>query len=503
MPDYTRRGSALAVVSESKKVESANPQFLWYDVRDWLEQAEKIGELQRVKGADSKLELSAIAQVNASRNGPALLFEDIKGYDPNYRVLTNSAVNIRTFNLTFGGNLNHGIKETVENLIGKPNKWQQEASNYPVEEVSSSPLMENVKTGSDIDLLKFPAPFWHEKDAGRFIGTGTAVITRDPDTGELNVGAYRAQLYDKNLVGVNIGPGKHGSYHMRKYFERGQPMPVVMVFGPTPLLYCLSGSEVPTGISELEYYGAIRKERMKVIKGRVTGLPIPANADIAVEGFVDPNKRRVEGPHGEWGGYYQSDVMEKPYLEVQTLYHRNDPIIVGAAMSKGSWNDHAFWRCTWKSALIYDELAKNGLQNIKGVYFHPSGVGRKLCVISIKQAFAGHATEAGYLASQTRGAAYAGKWVVVVDDDVDPYDIDDVLWAMCSRADPAETGVLRDGWGGALFSKDRRSRGIIFAVTPFDKLEEYSKRTCFITEETKKATIDKWSKLFNGRWDKR
>jgi hypothetical protein len=191
------------------------------------------------------------------------------------------------------------------------------------------------------------------------------------------------------------------------------------------------------------------------------------------------------------------------FLEVKTLYHRKDPIIVGAAMSKGSWNDHAFWRCTWKSALIYDELAKNGLQNIKGVYFHPSGVGRKLCVISIKQAFAGHATEAGYLASQTRGAAYAGKWVIVVDDDVDPYDIDDVLWAVCSRADPAETGIIRDGWGGALFSKDRRSRGVIFAVTPFDKLEEYSQRTCFITDETKKATIEKWSKVLKGRWDKR
>lgn len=477
----------------------------WKDLREYLSQAKKLGELKVIKGADPKMEVSAIAQINGRHFGPALLFEDSKGYEgTGFKVLTNSMGNVKLFNLAIGGDTGNGIKETIESLRGKPNKWAEDASNYPVQFVEDSPLRENVETGDKINLMKFPTPLWHELDGGRFIGTGVSVITEDPETKQINCGAYRAQLYEKNMVGINIGVGKHGSFHIRKYFDKGQRMPIVLVIGPDPLSYMLAGSEVPTGISELEYQGAIMGERMKVIKGRATGLPIPADAEIALEGFVYPGKTRVEGPHGEWPGYYASIPQEKPYVEIETVYHRNEPTLVGAAMSKGASNDHAFWRSIWKSALIYDEIVKNGLPGVKGVYVPPFGVGRQFLNISIKQSYPGHATEAGYLASQTRGAAYMGKWVVVVDDDVNPYDMNDVLWAMCSRADPQEIGIIKNAWGWNNWGVRVNSRGIIFAVTPYEKLKDttVSGKTCFINEEMWNSTYKKWHKELDGRWEK-
>ncbi|OWP56892.1 MAG: hypothetical protein B2I17_03640 [Thermoplasmatales archaeon B_DKE] len=481
----------------------------WHDVREWIDSAEELGELVHFVGADPELELSAIAQVNAKNNGPAALFKDIKGYEnTGFRVLTNSVGNIRLFNLTFGFDANLSIKETIEQLRGMPNKWEREAGSFPVEYVSDSNILENVEIGEKVDLMKFPTPLWHKRDGGRFIGTGVAVITSDPDNGKINVGSYRAQLFEKNIVGINAERGKHGNIHMNKYFQRNEPMPVVMVFGPDPLCYVLAGSEIPSGVSELEYQGAIQGAPVKVVRGKVTGLPIPADCEIAIEGYVHPEKTRLEGPHGEWTGYYASDAKQKPFVEVKSLYYRNDAVMLGAAMSKGGFNDHAFWRSIWRSALIYDEMVKNGIQNIKGVYTPPFGVGRQFIAVSIKQSYPGHATEAGYLASQTRSAAYMGKWVVVVDDDVDPYDIDDVLWAMCSRADPAEIGIIKKAWASGVdplrpksvpASNYTNTRGIIFAVVPYERLGEFSE-LCSADEVTRKTVFTNWEKIMDGRW---
>ena len=481
----------------------------WKDLRDWIAQAKEIQELKTLNGASLNLELSAIAQVNAKNSGPALLFQNFSDGDfRGFRVLTNSVGNFRLFNHTFGFQQFSDVSGTIQNLKGKPSVWEKEFKNFPVKILEDGPVSENYKEGDNIDLNIFPTPFWHENDGGRFIGTGVAVITSDPDDGSINVGSYRAQLFDSKTIGLNIERGKHGSSHREKYFSQGKPMPVVLIFGPDPLLYILAGSEIPTGVSELEYYGAIKAQRMEVIQGRKTGLPIPASAEIAVEGFVYPDRTRLEGPHGEWTGYYASDAKEKPYVTVESLYYRNDAIMLGSAMSRGSYNDHASWRSIWKSALIYDELLKNGIPGIKGVYCPPFGVGRQFINISIEQMYPGHATEAGYMASQTRSAAYMGKWVVVVDEDVNPYDMDDVLWAMCSRADPTETGIIRKGWASGVdplrprdmpASKYTNSRGIIFAVVPYERKDSFPGR-CEASPELRKEVFNKYLSKMDGRW---
>lgn len=481
----------------------------WNDLREWIEIARNMKELKEIEEADLSLELSTVAQINAKNNGPALIFKNFKGKNyGNFSVLTNSVGNLNLFNLTFGFPGLKDLRETIENLKGKPSMWEREAEKFSPETVSRGAVLENVKLNDEVDLGIFPTPLWHKDDGGGFIGTGVAVITADPDNGSINVGSYRSQFYDRNTVGLNIEKGKHGNSHREKYFSRGKPMPVVLLFGPDPLLYILAGSEIPTGVSELNYYGAVRNEAMKVIQGKITGLPIPASSEIAIEGYVYPDRKKSEGPHGEWTGYYASDAVEKPYVEVKALYYRNDPMLLGAAMSRGSYNDHALWRSIWKSALIYDELLKNGIPGLKGVYCPPYGVGRQFINVSIEQKYAGHATEVGYMASQTRSAAYMGKWVIVVDDDVNPYDTDDVLWAICSRADPSEIGIIRKGWASGVdplrprnvpSSKYTNTRGIIFAVIPFDRKDDFPKR-CDADLQAKNEVFRKFSDNMDGRW---
>jgi len=476
------------------------------DAREWIDQAKDIGELKVIEGADTNLEVGTMAQIDAKNEGPALLFDKLKGYGDGFRILTNFMANIKLFNLSFGVPIENSIQESVEALKVKAGEWTEKAKDFPANVVTSGPILENVEEGDKIDLEKFPVPLWHEMDGGRYIGTGVGVVTRDPDTGELNVGTYRVQLHDSQTVGFYISPGKHGRMHRDKYFSRGEPCPVVMIFGFDPLSFALSASEIPSGIFELNYLGAIRGEPVHVIEGQVTGLPIPANAEIAIEGFADLKETRVEGPFGEWTGYYASAAREEPFIKIARLYHRNDPILLGSPPSKGAYSEFAFFRSVWRSALLYSEIERAGIPEVKGVWCPPFGGSRLFIIVSIKQSYPGHATEVAHIASQTRAGAYLGKYVVVVDDDIDPYDVDDVMWALSTRSDPMEIDIIKRAWSGPLDPRIRKptdsyhnSRGIIYAVKPYEWFDEFPS-TAVASEELRKEAFSKWADQLDARW---
>jgi len=478
----------------------------FHDLREWVEQADKIGELKVIEGADPNLEVGTMVQINGKNEGPALLFNKLKGYRDGFRIVTNSMANIRTVNLTFGLPIEHSVRETVEALRLKAGEWSSGAKNVPHKVVRSGPVLENVETGAEVDLEKFPVPLWHELDGGRYIGTGVGVVTRDPDTGVANIGTYRVQLHDRQNVGFYISPGKHGRMHRDKYFERNQPCPVAMIFGFDPLSYILSASEIPYGICELDYMGAVRGEPVPVIEGSVTGLPIPANAEIAIEGIANPQDLRFEGPFGEWTGTYASKGREEPFIKVEALYYRNNPILLGSPPSKGLSSDQGFWRSVWRSALLYNEIERAGIPEVKGVWCPPFGGARLFTVVSIKQSYPGHATEAGHVASQTRAGAYLGRYVVVVDDDINPYDIEDVMWAVCTRSDPQEMDIIKRAWSGPLDPRIRKptdnytnSHGIIYGVKPYEWYDDFPP-TALNSEELTKAVFSKWNQHLDGRW---
>lgn len=476
------------------------------DLRDWIDHAKKMGELKVIEHADPDLEVGTIVQVNAKNEGPALLFDKLKGYSEGFRILTNSMANIRTVNLVFGLPIENSIQESVEALRVKAGEWAANANDFPAQVVDSGPILENVEENDAVDLSKFPAARYHQLDGGKYIGTGVGVVTRDPDSGELNMGTYRVQLHDRRTVGFYISPGKHGRMHRDKHFARGEPCPAVMIFGLDPLNFALSASEIPAGTFELDYLGAIRGEPVPVIKGKVTGLPIPANAEIAIEGFADPKETMLEGPFGEWTGTYGSDARQEPFIKVATLYYRNDPIMLSSPPSKGTYNDHGFFRSVWRSALLYNEIERAGIPEVKGVWCPPFGGSRQFVIVSIKQSYPGHATEVGHIASQTRAGAYAGRYVVVVDDDINPYDMDDVMWAVCTRSEPVEMDIIKKAWSTPLDPRIRKptdsyhnSRGIIYAVKPYEWFNDFPP-TAVESEELREATFSKWADQLEGRW---
>ena len=154
--------------------------------------------------------------------------------------------------------------------------------------------------------------------AGRIIGTACLVVMKDPDSGWVNYGTYRVQSHEPNVASVMMSPGKHGLIIMRKYHERGQPCPVAVVAGMHPALVMLGGIEIPYGKNELEAAGGILGESIEVINMPKTGLPVPANSEIAFEGFIHPDDRIKEGPLGEWTGYYASGSDLEPAIRIDT-----------------------------------------------------------------------------------------------------------------------------------------------------------------------------------------
>ncbi|HEX2928459.1 MAG TPA: UbiD family decarboxylase, partial [Candidatus Binatia bacterium] len=178
------------------------------DVREWIQKVDEMGELKVIEGADWNLEIGAISVLASKHkeNSPALLFDKIKDYPAGYRILVGFFESLKRSALTTNLPLDisrEGFIQSWRERLAKPKSIQPR-------KVTSGPVMENKFAGDEIDLFKFPVPIWHERDGGRYIGTGHVVITRDPDEGWVNVGCYRVMVHDRNTMGMNISPGKHG-----------------------------------------------------------------------------------------------------------------------------------------------------------------------------------------------------------------------------------------------------------------------------------------------------
>jgi 4-hydroxy-3-polyprenylbenzoate decarboxylase len=405
------------------------------DLRDWLEQVDAIGQLTRVEGIDWDLELGTLASLSYKRplgQRKALLFDKIKGHAPGYRVLTDALGSVERLALTTGVTGAHEPMDFVRAWRTRRPRFQS----LPPVEVEDGPVLENVQCGTDVDLEQFPVPRWHEHDGGRYIGTGACSITRDPGAGWINLGTYRVMLHDRSSVGWYVSPAHHGFIHRTGYWERGEPMPIAITFGQDPLLTLAASTEVPFGESEYDWAGGVRGCPYQVVRGPATGLPIPARAEIAIEGEVVAGEVREEGPFGEWTGYYASGSRSEPVIRVKTLMWRNDPILYGVAPGRPP-HEGSTYRALLTAASIWDELERSGVPGIQGVWRMQPGGGRLWTTIAIKQLYAGHAKQALLAAAAALNNYYMNRYVVVVDEDIDPTDTDEVIWAMLTRGDPA------------------------------------------------------------------
>jgi UbiD family decarboxylase len=198
------------------------------DLREWLARAELLGEVRHVTGATWQEDIGLAAEaVLRAENGPCVVFDDVPGCPKGFRVLLNMFAGVRR-NMTLGFP-DHLTKWELSDAFREAYLTDRKPIKHEI--VEDGPIFENVLMGDAIDVTRFPAPVWHEKDGGRYIGTGTYSITRDPEEDWLNAGAYRAQVHDKTSVGILMAAGHHGAIHYEKYRKRGEPMPVCMVLG--------------------------------------------------------------------------------------------------------------------------------------------------------------------------------------------------------------------------------------------------------------------------------
>ena len=478
------------------------------DLRRWLEKVDDIGELKIVKGADWDLEIGCISDLEykLKKKSSALLFDEIKNYPKGFRVLSNSTGTPGRVAITFSLDLSFpshsSNKELVEILRQKAGEWENKMEDFPPEEVGSGPILENIESGKEVNLLKFPVPRWHELDGGRYIGTGDAVITMDPETGEVNFGTYRVMVQDEKTVGLYISPGKHGRIHYEKWHEKGKPCPVAISVGHHPIIFRVGAMAFPASGVEYKYAGAALGRPIKIIKEEMTRLPIPAESEIVLVGWCYPGETKGEGPFGEWTGLYASKVTTTPIVKIERIYYRNEPILLGEPpeFPPSSIN---YFQILMRSAQTQNELIKNGIPDVRGVWHSEAGI-YQFIIVSLKQRYPGHAKQAALSVMQSRwGGAYMGRYVVVVDEDIDPTNMHEVMWAICNRSDPEkDIDIIRRCWSSPLDGMIRKptqvylnSRAIIDATKPFEWKDEYPQSIRY-SPELKARVLNKWKDLF-------
>jgi len=474
------------------------------DLREFIEKVDEMGECKIVEGADWETDIGLISELEAEQPSPRLLvFDKIQGYPAGYRVAVNMFATQRRNALALG------LPEEargVELVRAFKEKIKAGIELIPPVEVETGPVKENVLLGKDIDLFKFPVPKWHELDGGRYIGTGDCVIMRDPEEGWVNFGTYRIQVHDKDKTTVRVVPSHDGNRIARKYWSKGKACPVAISCGQAPLLYAAAGWRgLSWGISEYDFAGGLGNKPIQVTRGITTDLPIPATAEIVLEGeLMAPEVETLsEGPFGEWPGYYNGPFQE-PVFHVKSILHRNNPIIQGAPPSRfpGVWTLGGDLQ---KAATLWKELDAQ-MAGVKGVRMVEDASIHPMVVISIKQEYDGQAKRAALIAVGSGATSLCLRYVIVVDDDVDLFSNSELLWAIGTRCEPETAidivkgtvglpGVAWESPEKKRLGTSRESVAIILACKPYHWMKEFPPSIKSSPERLQKAR-EKWTHLW-------
>jgi 4-hydroxy-3-polyprenylbenzoate decarboxylase len=441
------------------------------DLRDYVSACEKVGQLKRVKAeVDWELELSHVCKLVEEKSGPALLFENVKGYES--PVLTGAFGTTQRLAIILG-------KDPSLSMVDLTREWVAVAVKEVIRarELKDGPIFENILDGEKVDTFAFPSPKFYELDGGRYFGTAVFMVVQDPETGDINLGTYRMGILDSKSVGVQILKGKKGDRIMKKYGKAGKKMPACAIIGGDPLHIFASAATVKAK-SGYDVVSSLRGEPVEVVKSQIHGLPIPAAAEIVLEGEIDPTKLRNEGPFGEYTGYYTEELIKqipKPALDVQRVYHRNKPILWETSVGRPVGDQHILYAFT-RNASLWTDLTKMEIPGIKSVYTLPEGSGRFIVVVSVQQMYPGHADQVGAAVIASNTGTYGVKAVIIVDDDIDADDLPRIWWALGTRYNPARgTQIINRGRStpldpalGADENKFITSRIILDATIPFD-----------------------------------
>jgi UbiD family decarboxylase len=482
------------------------PQASWRDLREWLALVERNNELQRIKKpVNADEELGAVTYMaTRSEKAPALLFENIAGDKSGSRVLANMLGSSKErYALAVGVDPDFSIAEMIAETRGIMSR------RIPPKRIpkSQAPVNEVVLRGDEIDLTKFPSPKFWPGDGGRYIGTGDITLTASPDTGRINVGCYRQMLHGPRRVGLYCSPGKHGLLDREAWWRQGKPCEVVVAYGIDPVLFMLAAQVFGSKESEFDVAGGMMGRGIELTDGETGSLPIPAHAELVIEGSVSEGDVAPEGPLGEFTGYYGRERSPQPVIDVKALHMRNSPILTAALMAKYPSCEIGAYYAIMRSARILDDLERIGVPGVVGAYAHPAAAsGWGIVVVSLQQQYAGHAAQVLALTAQCPAAAYYTKWIIAVDDDVDPTDFNEVMWALSTRCHPAEDiDILKKTWSTGLdpsqFEMERRpygSKALIDACKPHRHLKQFP-QTTLLRREVYERVAARWAELgFSG-----
>ena len=402
------------------------------DLRSFLREvlAQRPGEIKRVsEPVDPHFGATGLAERFARENQyPALYFEKIRGSD--IPLVLNLTATYDRLALALG--------TTVAEMV--PTFGQKMTAPIPAREVSreDAPVKALTWTGKDVDLGRLPFLTHNELDAGPYITSGVGIM-RDPDTGRINAGIYRHQVQSKDELGVWFIDTHHGAYIHRRFEEMGQPAPIAIAIGHHPAVVMGAVCRIPGIGGEFEAAGALLGEGIEVTRAELSDLPVPARAEIVIEGEVILQKRREEGPFGEWPGHYTAEGP-KPVIKVKAITMRRDAIYYDIFSAN---REHLVLGSLPRMGSIYRNV-KQAVPGLKAV--NVPAHSRMHCYLSIKKDRDAEVKKAAFAALNTEPENL--KMIVVVDDDINVFNDGDVMWAVGTRFDAARDLLVIPRWSG-------------------------------------------------------
>ncbi len=429
------------------------------DLRDFMAELEKRGDLVRISAeVDPVLEMTEIADRTLRGGGPALLFENPKGY--NMPVLANLFGTEQRVALGMGAESAEALREVGELLAylrqPDPPKGMRDLIdkapllkkilNMGPRVISRPPCQETVLRGDDVDLSTLPIQTCWPGDAGPLM-TWPLVITRGPEKPRMNLGIYRMQLIGKNKLIMRWLSHRGGALDFRDWQLKrpGEPYPVALALGADPATTLGAVTPVPDALSEYAFAGLLRGSKTDLAecvtpRCRANELKVPAHAEIVLEGYIEPGEMADEGPFGDHTGYY-NEVEQFPVFTVEAITHRRDPIyhstytgrppdepaILGVALNE-----------------VFVPLLQKQFPEIVDFYLPPEGCSYRMAVVTIRKEYPGHAKRVMLgVWSYLRQFMYT-KFIIVTDEDVNARSWEDVIWAMTTRMDPQRDCVFVD-----------------------------------------------------------
>ena len=419
------------------------------DLRDFIKVLEAKGLIHRVKvEVDPVLEIAEITDrmCKSPDGGKALFFEKVKGSQ--IPVVTNIFGSFERMCLGLEIESLDDIGKRIEKLLNQtpPKTFKEkikavfeliEVSKYLPKKVNKAPCQEIIN--HEPDLSKLPILKTWPLDGGRFI-TFPMVFTRDPDTGKQNCGMYRMHVYNQKTTGMHWHIHKDGATHYRKYKELGKRMPVAVAIGGDPAVIYSSTAPLPYGVDEMVFAGFLRRRPVEMVKCITSDIEVPANAEIVLEGYVEPEELRDEGPFGDHTGFY-SPVDKFPVFHITCITHRKNPIYPATVVGKPPMEDCYMGKATER---IFLPLLRMQFPEIVDMNLPMEGVFHNAAIISIKKQYPGHGKKIIH-GLWGMGQMSFSKLIIVVDDDVDVQDLSTTAWKVLNNVDWRRDIIISEG----------------------------------------------------------